>query len=191
MNVNDLRVVKTKKNIENALIDLLQKKNFHEITVRDILSVALINRSTFYKHYADKYALAENLCQDIFALFREFVEQRFLFETKTEEMIDIIKELYRTLSQNSSKVLALFKIKTETIHLYDDMFCYLKNKFLENKKETGNFSSKLCDYLATVYATFVMESIRWCLENDSYEDIRPYAKNIVSLIPFFSAQFTD
>ena len=55
MNTNDLRVIKTKKHIEDALIDLLYQKDFHAITVQDILDTALINRSTFYKHYADKY----------------------------------------------------------------------------------------------------------------------------------------
>ena len=55
MNQQDLRVIKTKKNIEESFLRLLEKKSFSEITVQNILDEALINRSTFYKHYSDKY----------------------------------------------------------------------------------------------------------------------------------------
>ena len=185
MNTNDLRVIKTKRNIENAFIDLLHQKDFHAITVQDILDTALINRSTFYKHYADKYALSEALCQDIFVLFQEYVEQRFLLEAQTEQMVDIVKDLYSFLSQNRIKILALFKIQAENIHLYDDMFHCLKNKFLQARHHSDNFPDKVYDYLATIYATYVMESIRWCLENDGYQELLPYAKDFLSFAPFF------
>ncbi len=185
MNTNDLRVIKTKKHIEDALIDLLYQKDFHAITVQDILDTALINRSTFYKHYADKYALAESLCQDVFVLFEEYINKRFVFESGTEPMIDTVKNLYAFLSQNRIKVLALFKIQTETIHLYDDMFYCLKNNFLQTQNTKDDFPEKFSDYLATIYATFVMESIKWCLENDGYQDLLPYAQKFLSLSPFF------
>ena len=61
MNQQDLRVIKTKKNIEESFLRLLEKKSFSEITVQNILDEALINRSTFYKHYSDKYDLARLL----------------------------------------------------------------------------------------------------------------------------------
>lgn len=48
MNQQDLRVIKTKKNIEESFLRLLEKKSFSEITVQNILDEALINRSTFY-----------------------------------------------------------------------------------------------------------------------------------------------
>lgn len=70
MNQNDLRVRKTRKNIENSFISLLKEKDFHKITVQDILDRALINRSTFYKHYMDKYQLAETLCNGIFDVLK-------------------------------------------------------------------------------------------------------------------------
>ena len=50
----DLRVVKTKRNIKSAMVSLLNEKDFHDITVQDILDRALINRSTFYRYYDDK-----------------------------------------------------------------------------------------------------------------------------------------
>lgn len=53
----DLRVIKTQKVLYNALENLLKVKAFEDIKVSDICSEALINRSTFYDHYNDKYEL--------------------------------------------------------------------------------------------------------------------------------------
>ena len=61
----DLRIVKTKNAIYNALIDLLKDNLFEEIKVSDICKEALINRSTFYAHFEDKYDLVMSLIEDL------------------------------------------------------------------------------------------------------------------------------
>lgn len=61
MKKTDLRVIKTKKMLYQALISLLTKKSFDKIKITDICQEALINRSTFYAHYDDKYDLLEDL----------------------------------------------------------------------------------------------------------------------------------
>ena len=54
---DDLRVIKTRKLIYQTLLELMKEKTFEEIKVSDICSKAMINRSTFYAHYEDKYEL--------------------------------------------------------------------------------------------------------------------------------------
>lgn len=61
MNVNDLRVVKTKNNIENAFLSLLQEKKLNEITIKDICYYAQCSRNTFYLHYGYKEALFNSI----------------------------------------------------------------------------------------------------------------------------------
>ena len=51
----------TKKKLYNALIQLLQEKDLREITVRELTGLAGISRGTFYFHYADIYALMEQM----------------------------------------------------------------------------------------------------------------------------------
>ena len=53
----DLRIIKTQKELFNSLERLLKSKAFEDIRVSDICNEALINRSTFYDHYEDKYEL--------------------------------------------------------------------------------------------------------------------------------------
>jgi AcrR family transcriptional regulator len=60
----DLRVQKTHVLIRKTLIDLIAEKGFDAVTVGDIADRAMINRSTFYRHYPDKYALVTSIFED-------------------------------------------------------------------------------------------------------------------------------
>ena len=59
----DLRVIRTKNSIRNALVELIEEKGFETITVKDITTKAKINRGTFYAHYQDKFDLMTK-CQE-------------------------------------------------------------------------------------------------------------------------------
>ena len=60
----DLRIVKTKKILFNSLLNLMKAKSFEKIKVSDICEEALVNRSTFYAHYDDKYELLIDLFEE-------------------------------------------------------------------------------------------------------------------------------
>src|SRR5260370_31270348 len=53
----DLRVRRTRKLLWEALMAELSERAFEEITGKDICERAMVHRTTFYKHYEDKYAL--------------------------------------------------------------------------------------------------------------------------------------
>jgi len=61
----DLRITKTKKAIINAFLSLRSKKPLEKITVRELCEMAMINKSTFYSHYADIYQLSDSLENEV------------------------------------------------------------------------------------------------------------------------------
>ncbi len=61
----DPRVKRTRKLLQQALIELMAEKSFRSITVRDIAARATLNRVTFYAHFADKQALLENTIREL------------------------------------------------------------------------------------------------------------------------------
>lgn len=58
-NQNDPRVVRTRRLIQDAFQQLIQTRDFKDITIADITEKATVNRATFYAHYQDKYSLLE------------------------------------------------------------------------------------------------------------------------------------
>jgi AcrR family transcriptional regulator len=64
----DLRTRRTRKLLQSALLDLLKERDLEAISVTDICDRAMIHRTTFYKHYEDKFDL---LNQGMAQTFRE------------------------------------------------------------------------------------------------------------------------
>lgn len=61
----DPRILRTRKLILDAFIDLSSKKEFKDITVKDITNQAMINRATFYYHFEDIYDLLEKALSEV------------------------------------------------------------------------------------------------------------------------------
>lgn len=69
--IEDLRVRSTRKLLQQAFIECTIEKGFAALTVRDITERAMVNRSTFYRHYLDKYDLLEQYLNEMYALFED------------------------------------------------------------------------------------------------------------------------
>jgi len=69
----DLRVRRTRKLLQQAFIELTVEKGFAALTVRDIAERAMVNRSTFYRYYLDKYDLLEQYMNETYELTEEKV----------------------------------------------------------------------------------------------------------------------
>jgi AcrR family transcriptional regulator len=66
--IEDLRVQRTRKLLQRAIMELVVEKGFAALTVRDIAERAMVNRSTFYRHYLDKYDWLEKYLDEVFDL---------------------------------------------------------------------------------------------------------------------------
>lgn len=64
MKKEDRRIQKTKAAISAALFDLLEEKDFDQISINDIADRANVNRGTIYFHYADKSDLLDKIIED-------------------------------------------------------------------------------------------------------------------------------
>jgi len=61
---DDLRVRRTLDSIQNALVALVRLKKLDSIRVAEIASRARVNRTTFYRHYHDKYQVLEQVFKE-------------------------------------------------------------------------------------------------------------------------------
>jgi AcrR family transcriptional regulator len=68
---NDRRSQRTRQLLSEALVQLIQEKDYGTITVSDIIERANVGRSTFYAHYADK----DDLLRDQMDRVIEFLSQ--------------------------------------------------------------------------------------------------------------------
>ncbi len=65
---DDLRVRRTRKLLQEAMISLTINKGFNALTVQDISEQAMVNRATFYRYYQDKYDLMDKYMEEQYDL---------------------------------------------------------------------------------------------------------------------------
>ncbi|WP_410471963.1 TetR/AcrR family transcriptional regulator [Faucicola mancuniensis] len=172
MNEQDLRVIKTEQHIEKAFLQLLFAKSYRAITVQDILEIALINRSTFYRHYPSKDALAEKIVNQFKQDYDNFLTERFSLANDSD-LDKFLTKFIHFLQQEKHKILALWQIKTENLHLYDDMYQMIKQKYIIFAKSKQGFGN--LDYQGHAYASFMLSNLAYTLEHNivmSLDDIR-------------------
>src|SRR6201996_9414766 len=71
----DPRVLRSRQMLMEALLRLLSRKEFDDISIQEIADEAGLNRATFYLHYTDKNALLQAMTA---ARFRDLIARRGL-----------------------------------------------------------------------------------------------------------------
>jgi len=101
---SDRRVRKTKYSIREALIELIEKKGFENITVTDITTKADINRGTFYLHYEDKFDLLRGIEEEIFIEFGHHIKKLplsvFSSDSIDEKLLHYLTAVIEYISEN-------------------------------------------------------------------------------------------
>lgn len=70
-NIVDRRVQKTRKLLQDALIELVAEKGYESVSIREILDEANVGRSTFYAHFQDKEQLLHSILDRLNELFEQ------------------------------------------------------------------------------------------------------------------------
>ena len=101
----DLRIVKTKKNIHEAFLELRSENMLEKIKVTKLCELALINKTTFYNHYQDIYALSEEIENEtISSIMNNFQHLNDLFSNPDAFM----KGLYYAFKSHEKVIVTLF-----------------------------------------------------------------------------------
>ena len=69
----DRRIRRTQKLLKESLLELMEQKDFKNISVKDITELADLNRGTFYLHYADTYSLLQEMESEVLVDFQEMI----------------------------------------------------------------------------------------------------------------------
>ena len=191
-NVLDRRVQKTRKLLQDALIELVAEKGYESVSIREILDKANVGRSTFYAHFQDKDQLLHSILDRLSELFEQHKE-RLLDATRNlgnADNTDLILGLSPTLSlfqfvgQNHRFFKAMLGnrgygifakpvydyvfahvhgIFTKPIH--DNAFAHLHESFkmLRSHEKYGSLESEIA---AHYFVSALMGILVWWVEKD-------------------------
>ncbi len=164
----DLRVRRTNKFLWEALMSLLAERDFESITVSDICERAMVHRTTFYKHYEDKYGLLFNGIQDELNLLFE------VHDSAVDKPLEMDKE-----PDTLARFVTVFEHVLKHERFYRLMFTgdgFSKFSTLLRKSLADRFERRLqrereqtstpVTLHAQLHAAAIITMISWWLEND-------------------------
>ncbi|MBR3430075.1 MAG: TetR/AcrR family transcriptional regulator C-terminal domain-containing protein [Clostridia bacterium] len=95
----DLRVIKTKRAIRQAFAELMSKKPLNEISVSDVAEAALINRKTFYAHYAGVHEIIAEIEDEIIQSLQALLAQK-RFEDILGNPYDLFHDVMQIINRD-------------------------------------------------------------------------------------------
>lgn len=177
--------------MDKAFLELLEKKDFAFITVREICERAGVNRSTFYLHYETIGDLLEESVEYMNRDFLEFMKQdtqNFAAKLHTcpkEELYLVTPEYLAPYLNYISKNRRLFRTATENAAAlrleksYSMMFRHIFTPILER----FGVSEGERPYIMAFYIRGIMAIIDVWLKNDCAEPIEKLIPIIQKCIP--------
>ena len=108
----DLRVIKTKKNIRDAFLELRKKHSLDEIKVNVLCEKAMVNKTTFYNHYQDIYELSEELENEVVENFLNNFQDIDMMLTDSQRFIN---GMHKVLESENAMLRVVFRDKMDEL----------------------------------------------------------------------------
>lgn len=191
MNKSESKYFNTAVKMDKAFLELLEKKDFEFITVKEICEKAVVNRSTFYLHYETIGDLLDESIQYIFDKFLSvypYVSARFIHSIKNADL----KELYLItpkyfkpyllfISDNKS-LFTTALLNANSLGLeqhYNKMFTHVLSPILDR----FNVPENRRKYMLAFYVRGIIAIIDEWLKGECFESIDFIIDIIASQIP--------
>ncbi|MEH7239401.1 TetR/AcrR family transcriptional regulator [Bacillus sp. JJ1562] len=134
MKSNSNQAMRTKNFLKKAFIEMVHKKGFSAVTVKDIVDHAQYNRTTYYVYYQNIYELVEELMDEMFEAIQYYSMSKYQSDSRVK-VIELTTSsfdlLYYIYDHRDYFTLLLLEDTLPHIHqqLPEAIFNLLKNKF--------------------------------------------------------------
>lgn len=173
----DPRIIRTRKYLRSALIELVANGSFNSITIQAITEHASLNRATFYLHYKDKNELLMDVLDDLIGKS---------IPLPGDHSPDVHKPIMATLihvSEYREFYLVLLGengVPAFTNKIQNLLASYITQWFKELHK-SGTIQRPLPDAVVRYYGAAYLGVISWWLENGMPNPPADFANLLIQL----------
>lgn len=183
MNKNESKYFNTAAKMDEAFLELLSRKDFPYITVKEICERAGVHRSTFYLHY--------ETTADLLSECVEYIEKRFLSYVQSEKSADSFSKHIQSCSDSELYLITPAYLKpflqfirenrclyktalknSRTLRLektYDKMFRFVFQPILERYRVPAKDRPHIMTFYLSGLTALIDEWVSTdCAESDEY-----------------------
>ena len=161
----DQRANRMKTLIINTFFDCLETLDFTQITIGKISDQAIINRSTFYRYFSDKYILRDTIVADIVKDFADHMEVDFLhMDIKNKDHTKTLEYSLSHLCTKKRELELLWNQPTLGRNVFDEMIDAGASKVeneIKNHKTITPEKKALADWYAKLLVNNYLVTVRW------------------------------
>ena len=161
----DQRANRMKTLIINTFFDCLETLDFTQITIGKISDQAMINRSTFYRYFSDKYILRDTIVADIVKDFADHMEVDFLhMDIKNKDHTKTLEYGLSHLCTKKKELELLWNQPTLGRNVFDEMIDAGASKVeneIKNHKTITPEKKALADWYAKLLVNNYLVTVRW------------------------------
>ena len=175
----------SKKKISDALAVLLKEKNLEDMTAGEVIALAGVGKSTFYRHYHDIYDVFEEMT-DGFANRAVGVMLKLVFSGAVKEYLEYEQEISFDAAMNmfgledSDKVLVDYLFRTQSMKTFHLVVARFREVVKGYSVEAGLDSAQ-----ADFYTRFVMNGVLYS-SLTNYRDNGTFNMEIIEFLNCFN-----
>ena len=190
MNKNESKYFNTAVKMDEALITLLEKKDFEYITIKEICDTAGVNRSTFYLHYENTYDLLKETTRYIiekhlsyYSVEKSSISLRYE-NCKQSELIFVTAEYltpYLTFLKENQRIFKVaikhfssMNMNEVYVRMFEHIFNPVLARFLVPERDRA--------YVIKFYLTGVFAVVMEWLEKNCSDDMETVIKVITDCV---------
>ena len=190
MNKNESKYFNTAVRMDEALITLLEKKEFPYITIKEICAAAGVNRSTFYLHYENTADLLRETTRYIIDKHLGYYSAEtssisLRYETcERSKLVFVTAEYltpYLTFIKENQRIFKVAIKQFNTMNfgeVYGNMFTHIFNPILSRFR----VPEKEREYIMKFYLTGIFAIVMEWLDKDCEDDINDIIKIIIDCV---------
>lgn len=183
----DLRVRKTYLALTRALLDMMEEMRFEDIRVSELCDRAMVRKSTFYKHFADKYELLTFTVRQMQSQLNSQLAEECREANVVEYYTRLAELVLKRLSENGALVESTLRSNSFPLImsiLSDQIMLDIRGKLKEDaiRGERLPVSSEM---MAAFFVGGVMEMLRCWLQKGRRLDDRELIEQFRTMLNLF------
>lgn len=181
MDETDLRCKRTKQFLLNAMVSLLEEKSLDELSVADICEKAMVHRTTFYKHFGDKYDLFEYLIRaaENYVFGQENINE---YKTPLDYYMKLLALAMNFVGERREQINKIIQSNNDDM-VRDLLFGTLEREFATMLKDNKHDLKVPEKIVSQFYVNGIVSVVIWWITSNSKysaKDILEYIKNLIT-----------
>lgn len=175
----DRRVRYTKMVLKESFINLLERKDISQITIKEICEDADINRATFYSHYTDVYDLLKKIENEFLDNVNVYLSQ---LDKKGKDVDDVIlaEKIFDYIKENA-KLCKLLLSERGDIGFQKKIMTLVYDKIITELTDNNKITKEDAEYVYSFTITGCVGIVQKWLDDNMKKSSRFMAEMVIKL----------